>query len=172
MKARHAFAYAGISFLLSACAGLKLESIPNDDADKASTGFRYYDSAPFLLVHTDNKGGLTSQVLYLPDLTRKRAAAPYNYLASNKTTLTFDKGKLQQSKSVVDETIVPAAVISGLEKIATAAVKAAANAANAGDTIPPPMLFRIVKVQGKWGLSGGQALDPIGNETRIRFAAP
>ncbi len=109
---------------LIGCAGLEVEPVLNAAADKAARGFRYYRSAPFLLVYTDNKGGLQTKLLYLPDPTRKMSVRPYNCLASNKATLVFDKGRLTQAKTEIDETAIPSAVITSLEKVAKELVKA------------------------------------------------
>jgi hypothetical protein len=176
MRSAHPYIVATISLLLASCAGLRIDNVSTDAADVEATGFRYYETAPFLLVYTDNKGGLTSTVKYLPDMTLKRAVTPYNYLASNNTTLTFDNGRLQQSKAEVDETVIPSAIVSGLEKIATSAINAAllmqskAATPKSVPTIPPPMLFRIVHTKDGWSLAGGQALDPSGKPVRIRYA--
>jgi hypothetical protein len=99
-------------------------------------------------------------------MTKKRSISPYNYLASNNTTLKFEDGKLTSAKAVVDETIIPSSIISGLEKVATSAIKAA-NASQ--EEIPGPFLFRIVKVKGAWTLAGGQAVNMSGKPVNIRY---
>jgi hypothetical protein len=109
-----------------------------------------------LLVYADGKGGLESKLLYLPDTTKKRSIKPYNFGATNDVTLKFDNGRLAQAKAVVDETVVPTAVLQGLEKVATASIKAG-NGNLEG--IPSPYLFRIVgDSHGGWSLKGGQAI--------------
>lgn len=137
---------------LTGCAGLDMRA-PATQAD--AKGFRYFETSPFLLVYTDGKGGIVSKFLYLPDTTKLRSIYPYAYGAKNDVTLKFDKGRLVQAAATVDETIIPASVIAGLEKIAVS--KAAANAGEAG--IPAPYLFRIVSDgSGNWQLRGGQAV--------------
>jgi hypothetical protein len=154
------------------CAGLDTEPVTTVEKDAEVRGFRYYRTAPFLLVYTDNTGGLISKVYYLPDMTKKMSLKPYNYLSKNDATLTFDKGRLTQAKAVVDETVVPSAVISGLETVATSIIKAANAPAKAEkQEVPSPYLFRILKKDGKWMLSGGQALDKNGNVINVRVNA-
>lgn len=142
--------------LSTGCAGLNVENIPDAATDDKVTGFRYYDTSPFLLLHTDNKGGLTTKLLYLPDTQKKRSIKPYAYAATNNATLSFEEGRLKGAKAEIDETAIPTAVLSALEKVATEAIKAM-NAGAGG--IPSPYLFRILKVDNTWVLSGGQAMD-------------
>lgn len=149
-----------ICLVVSGCAGIDAAPVANDEQDR---GIRYYERSTFLLVHTDNNGGLTSKVVYLPDMKKKMSLKPYNYLASNNATLTFDKGMLTQSKAVVDETIIPKAVIAGLEKAASAVI-AAANAPTQAKrySVPAPYMFRIQQDnKGNWSLQGGQGPEGI-----------
>lgn len=146
--------------LLAGCAGIDSKSIPPRDADLDTVdakdlGFRYYETSPFLLLYADGKGGLVSKVLYLPDTTKKRSIRPYNYGAKNDVTLKFDHGRLVQAKAVVDETVIPVAVVAALEKVAVAYTKAG----NGGsDTLPVPSLYRILgKPDGTWSLEGTKA---------------
>ena len=44
-----------------------------------------------MLVYPDGKGGLVSDLRYLPDTTRLRVIKPYAYLASNEITFTFQE---------------------------------------------------------------------------------
>lgn len=151
---------------LAGCAGLKMENAPAGYSDTSAEGFRYYDTSPFFLVYTDGKGGIKSQVLYLPDKQKKRSIKPYAYGAKNDTTLKFENGMLKEAKAVVDETVIPVAAISTLEKIATSLVKAANGGA---DGIPAPYLFRIQwnKALQTWSLEGGQATPAT-----IRYVSP
>lgn len=138
-------------FLFS-CAGLEIEK-----AETSSKGIRYYESSPFLLVYTDNKGGLTSKIIYLPDSTKLMSVRPVSILAKNDATLKFDKGLMTQTKAVVDETAIPSQVISSLGTVATSLIKAA-NASDGNKTyeVPPPYLFRIVisESNGAFSLAG------------------
>lgn len=142
---------------LVGCAGTTAGPVTDESTDE---GFRYYETSPFLLLYTDSKGGIKSEVLFLPDTTKLRSIKPYAYGASNKTTLTFDNGRLVKASTEVDETAIPKAVISGLEKIATSTIKAF-NGGNAG--LPGPYLFRIYQnEQGVWSLEGDIAYKEDG----------
>lgn len=156
-----------VATLLSGCAGMTSTSLTATE-NKTDTGIRYFDTSPFLLMYADGKGGLESKVLYLPDSTKLRSIKPYAYAAKNDSTLKFDNGRLASAKSTVDETAIPTAVISGLEKVATSLIKAANGGA---EGIPAPYLFRIVGApDGSWKLAGGQALNADGSQFTIKFA--
>jgi hypothetical protein len=150
------FLSVGLCLTLGACAGVNYQAIMSEPDDQKARGLRYYDSSPYLLVQTDNQGGITSEFMYLPDKTKKRHAHPYTFLSSNTTTLEFQKGILTNNTSETDSSIVPAAVVKALEQVATSAVKMF------DQTTPTPKkqyapdvyLFKIVKVDGKWGLAG------------------
>src|SRR5688572_8591116 len=157
----HRACFALLAALLPGCAGFTTTNIASAEDEAKARGFRYYESAPFLLVHLDAKGSPTTEVLYLPDTTRKRSIQPYAYGASNKATLTFAEGRLTQSKAVVDETVLPSAVLSALEKIALARMKILRE--EPPKAAPSLHLFRIVKEGDQWGLAGGQAL-PAGHQ--------
>lgn len=139
--------------LLGACAGTTVEpvawsggtAVDGVRADSEVDGLRYYEGAHFLIVYSDGKGGLKSEVKFLPDLTRKRAIDPYAWFAKNDATLVFTNGILSQSKSVVDETIFPKAAITALEKVATAAIGAFNLAEGKPATyLPLPRIYKIV----------------------------
>ena len=154
---------------VTGCAGLEMRNIVSDTDDNIALGFRYYDTSPFLLIYTDGKGGLKSEILYLPDSTKKHSIRPYSYGATNDATFTFKEGRLTGAKATVDETVLPVAAVSALEKVATSLVKAA-NAGNEG--IPGPYLFRIRKEGAEWKLTGGQAINQNGGLSVIRYVAP
>jgi hypothetical protein len=155
---------------LVGCAGLEMRNIASEEDDKSAQGFRYYDTSPFLLVYTDSKGGIKSEVLYLPDTEKKRSIRPYAYGAKNDATFKFQNGVMVGTKATVDETIIPVAAISALEKVATSLVKAA----NAGtDEIPAPRLFRIFYDGTTWKLAGEKTLNAQGNTpATIKYAKP
>ena len=153
---------ASLTLMLSACAGLSGRSL-TEVQDWSANGFRYYDSSPYLLVYTDNKGGLNSELKYMPDLTKKREVKPYQFLASVDGSLTFEDGILTGAESNGDGTAVPKAVISAMEKVAKAAIaadgKLQTEAKDADGMAPRVYLFKIVKeVDAKgeyvWELKG------------------
>ena len=148
------FPTLALGLLLCGCAGTTVRPIaygvaPDPNAlagadDSKVNGFRYYEGANFLIVYSDGKGGLKSEVKFLPDVTQKRAIDPYAWFAKNDTTLTFTNGMLTQSKSTVDEAVLPKAVISAASKMALATI-AAANEAAGQDAayLPAPVIYKI-----------------------------
>jgi hypothetical protein len=147
---------------LTACAGLEVKDVSSPEADARALGVRYYESSPYLLVHTDNQGGLVTRILYLPDRTKKRSIRPYSQLARGTSKLEFKNGVLTSSQTELDAGVVPKAIVSALEKAALAAV-AAANEAKpeAMNLAPPPYLFKIIIQGDSIVLRGGQGIGPI-----------
>jgi hypothetical protein len=148
------------------CAGVSHRSIDDLRADRAARGFRYYEASPYLLVQTDNAGGLKSELKWLPDRTKLRQATPYKFLAKNEATFEFANGVLSKSDSVGDGTAIPNAFIQAAEKVASAAIKAGAlddPRANADvqPTAPRVYLFKIVKLDGAWTLLGASGIEPL-----------
>lgn len=137
---------AGVTVLaLCACAGVTIHK-----EKAADNGIRYYEPAPFLLVYSDSKGGLISKVIWLPDTTRVMTLKPYAYFAKNESSFKFEKGVLTQAKSVADETVIPAAIVSALKTAAVAAVTAANKATkDEVPVVPAPYLYRIVITDGE-----------------------
>lgn len=148
-----------MSLIVSGCAGLSVGPV-KDDVD-TKRGYRFYQPAPFLFVRSDGKGGLTSEIVYLPDSTQMMSARPYAVLASNNATLSFSNGMLTQATAVVDETVVPSAIIDALSKAAAAAI-AADLPKNTQTKAPVPYLFRIVIDGNKIHLNGGPAYGSDG----------
>jgi hypothetical protein len=160
---------------LFACAGLDVKPIRNGAEDESARGFRYYQPAPFLLIYSDGKGGLISQIKFLPDTTEKMSVQPYAIFATNESTLQFDVGILTQAAVTADETVVPAAGLDALAKALGAAYKAALNAPEAtGEAmVPVPYLFKIVVVGDKIILMGGEAKGLDGqNKATIHATIP
>ncbi len=135
------------------CAGVRNIYV-EDDAN--TDGIRYYVQAPFIMVHTDNAGGLTSKLIYLPDTTRIYSVKPYSYLAKNDTTLKFDRGVLTEGQTVVDTAEVPKAIIGALETVASATAMAAFDVPDRSkvNEVPMPVLLRVVNDKEGWKLKG------------------
>lgn len=144
-------ALALVGFALStACAGLHGARIMDDAADCRETGFRYYESSPYILVYADGKS-LKSELVYLPDRTRKMAVGLFDFLSSNTLKLSFTNGVLTSSENAADATAVPKAVIQAAKDVAAAAAKGGAFSTLAEKTprpttfaAPPPYLFKLV----------------------------
>jgi len=135
----------------TACAGMTVKQVdPNNDAKY--DGIRYYGSSLYLLVHTDNAGGLTADPVYLPDPAKLMSAHPYAYLSSNSGSMEFTNGVLTSSETEVDATVVPKAVLTALQAVAVAAVGAANTTTQEKNspTVPLPTIFKIE-------VSGGHA---------------
>jgi len=157
---------ACIGICLSGCAGLDVHRVTED---KDARGYRYYDTAMFLMVTPDGKGGVTSQILALPDTTHVNSARPYAFLASNNTTLSFSNGTLTEASLVGDETAVPNAFLDALTKGAVAGIAAAdlPGGSQARTAIPAPYLFKITVNGTTVNLKGGQATGVGGKPISI-----
>ncbi|WP_395753799.1 hypothetical protein [Prosthecobacter sp.] len=146
---------SGLAVVLTGCAGLNVRSLP-EGADTKADGIRYYEAANFLLVYSDGAGSVRTEVIVLPDTTRKMVAKPHTFLAKNKQTLTFIDGMMTQSEAEVDSTGVPSAMIAAIKTAASAAMKAgllndgdAGRSGSGGDrakhlSLEEPRLYKIV----------------------------
>ncbi|HUP60086.1 MAG TPA: hypothetical protein VNA69_06665 [Thermoanaerobaculia bacterium] len=130
-----------IAFVLAGCAGMHVTKI-GADTDFTSSGIRYYGSSPYIYVTTDNAGGLTPTLVYLPDPKKKMSAYLYNIVSTNDATLEFENGMLKTSEITADSAVLPKAVISALEKIAVAAL--ARNEAKDPPNVPLPYIFKVL----------------------------
>jgi hypothetical protein len=138
--------WTAVAVSMMGCAGTKYATeSPSIGQASEVEGIRYYNDAPFVLVYSDGKGGLSSSLIWLPDTTKVRILRPYAWASKNNATYKFNNGVLTEAKSVVDETIVPAAVLTAAKDIVLARFpNADAAGAQPGTAIPPPALFRIV----------------------------
>jgi len=141
--------------MLTGCAGLNVNPIASDDTgkrglnDTTANGIRYYEPAYFLLVYSDAAGSVKTDVLVLPDTTRKMVAKPYSFLANNKQTLSFSDGMLTESTQTVDSTAVPVALIQAAQTAAEAAAKlglfnAPTTTKSERPSLSAPRLYKIV----------------------------
>lgn len=134
------------------CSGMTVLPIHNDQEDLGATGFRYYESSPYILVYSDGTS-LKSNLIHLPDKTRKMSIKLFDFLSSNSMKLTFSNGVLTSSETDADSTAVPKAVIEAAKDVAVAAAKglAAFSTVEPRDRLfaaPPPYLFKLI-VDGK-----------------------
>jgi hypothetical protein len=155
--------------VLCACAGMETRTIKPDvastrtcdassnrelcDNDTNAKGFRYFEEAPFVFVHSDGKGGISAEIVWLPDTTKKMSIKPYAFLATNKVSLSFTNGMLTEASSTVDETVIPEAVLSAI----VAAVVKGAETTSGQAQLPLPYLFKITfdATSGEATLLGG-----------------
>lgn len=166
---------AALLLSLAGCAGVSYRAIETPAQDLAARGLRYYDSSPYILVQTDNQGDLKSELTYLPDMGKLRHAKPYNFLASNSTTLEFQKAIVTSASNDSDSTAVPVSIVSALKTAAVEGAKLAAFDRSSGGIakpasgparVPKVYLFKVVKrpvVDPKtgrssleWGLIGAE----------------
>jgi hypothetical protein len=158
MKIKTILSCAITLLLLAGCAGFSAQP----DIDSAN-GIRYYAPASYLLVYSDGKGNLQSQILVMPDLDRKMVIDLKAVGAKNNSTLTFQNGILTGSKFVVDTTALPGALIDTIKTLGTTAIASAFNAPEDTATIrkiPSPYLFKIVVDRDGTRLVGKQGVGP------------
>lgn len=140
------------------------------DGEKDAKGFRYFQEAPFLFVHSDGSGGVAGEIVWLPDTTKKMSIRPYAFLATNKTSLSFTNGMLTESSMTADETVIPSAVLTAI----VAAFGKGGGDSLAGAQIPIPYLYKITfnAATGEATLTGGYAKTSSGTALVIRVTVP
>jgi hypothetical protein len=129
---------------------------PANDAD-VSKGFRYYNSSPYLLVYSNGKGGIVSQIVYLPDPQKKMTATPSSFLSTIQTTMEFDKGVLKSAKNTTDASIVSSGIVKAVESAAPALL-AALNEPARDRLVPAPYLYKIIVEGNTVKFVGKQAI--------------
>ena len=146
----------------SGCATVTHHRIQGSEDDQAETGIRYLGTSPYLIAYSDGKGGIVTQVAYLPDPNKKMSAKPKTTLADVDSTLEFDCGVLTSSVSKGDATAVPTAIAKAVEAFAPALLAAMGRAKETKDyTVPAPYLFKIVVDGSDVYFMGGQGDQPI-----------
>ncbi|UTA67273.1 hypothetical protein [Emticicia sp. 21SJ11W-3] len=139
------FIALSIMLILSGCAELVYKPVKNEGKDKdTSNGFRYYNSSPYLLVHSNGKGGLITQIVYLPDPFKKMDVKPKSFLANFQITMEFENGIFQTSKSTFDATVVPSAIIKAIETAAPAFLAGLNSPTNDTRVVPAPSIYKII----------------------------
>ncbi len=156
---------AGALMGLTACAGISVSDVSAPADDETTDGLRYYETAPFVLVYADGLGGLHSEMLYLPDTTRKKAIDPFAFVSRNTSSLAFSNGTLAPTDMLLTPADLPQSILNVAENAARHAFRDVARRAPKGPNgeraVPPPALFRIVvKPDGSIGLVGGYARGP------------
>ena len=155
MKATSFLPLALAALTVAGCASID----SSEDTDGTRTGIRYYNSAPFILAYSDGKGGVTSEIVYLPDTTRVMSLDTTAFFAQNKTVMSFERSVVTTSKTTANAAEVPKGVIEAAKSIAVAQAGGNVPDSDTPNEIPAPYLFRIhydPKTK-KWELVGGQA---------------
>ena len=148
MKIPRLFITSVVLAMLIGCSGTTAVLIPSDAADSLAKGFRYYESSPHILVYSNGKI-LKSDLIYLPDRTRKMSIKLCDFISQNTAKLQFTNGVLTSAETEGDSTAVPRAVIESAKQVAMAAAKEMATfkTVEKGEKLfkaPPPRLFKLV----------------------------
>lgn len=124
-----------------------------------SKGIRYYESAPYLLIYSDGKGGLKWQILYLPDQSHVMTASPVVRGGKTQMTLYFQNGVLGTSSVTGDTTAIPNAILSAAQAAIPLILAVAEKPAE--QKFPRPYLYKIVVTGDSVQFIGGQGGEPI-----------
>jgi len=157
---RLSFSAALIPLLVVAsasCATVTHHRIVDENADAADTGIRYFNTSPYLLAYSDGKGGIVSQIFYLPDPAKKMSASPKATLADVDMVMTFDRGVLTQSTETLDATEVPKAITDAVKAFGPQLLALLNEAQKAQEhSLPAPYLYKIVVKGSGVQFIGGQ----------------
>ncbi len=150
--------FFGISF---GCARVEHIPVTSPTDDLKMDGIRYFEASPYLLVYSNLKGGIVTEVLYLPDPNKKMAAKPTSIMASLDTTMNFSKGVLTDAKDIADSTAVPKAVLGAIQTAGEAFIKAMDEASANEYKVPPPHLYKIISTEDGVKFVGGEGNTTI-----------
>jgi hypothetical protein len=133
--------------------------------DGAGTGIRYYESAPYLIIYSDGKGGLKWQIRYLPDQSKVLMASPSIVGGRTEMTLYFQNGVLSSAMTAGDTTELPKAVIAAVQSALPLILGARAlDAQTERPGFPAPYLYKIVVA--------GDTVTFIGNQGDTKIQVP
>lgn len=128
------------------------------ESDASDRGIRYYLLSPYLIAYSNGKGGVVTQIYYLPDPNKKMSVRPDTTLADVKSTLEFEHGALTTANDSGDATEVSKAVQTAVEKLGTALIGAGIVPRGLDEqpvTMPAPYIYKIVVKNGSVRLIGG-----------------
>ena len=159
-------ACAGIALLLAtsmACASATVThtNVSNPTADESNRGIRYFGTSPYLIAYSDGKGGIVTQVSYLPDPAKKMSATPVGRLAEVKATMDFDRGVLTTSVEGGDATAVPKAIVEAVKTFAPLLLAGLKAAEPKQYQVPAPYIYKIVVQGNNVYFLGGQGETPV-----------
>jgi len=139
-----------ISLVIFGCSATVTHQVATD----TSTGIRYYDTAPFLIIYSDGMGGLKWQIRYLPDQTRVMTATPSIIGGRTEMSLYFQNGMLTSVSTVGDTTEVPKALINAAQTALPLLLAAAESPHQKG--FPAPYIYKLVVENGNIKFVGGK----------------
>jgi hypothetical protein len=144
-----------VALLILLCGGCTA-TVTYQHQSTDSTGVRYYESAPYLLVYSDGKGGLKWQIYYIPDQSHIMTATPIVRGGKAQMTLFFVNGALSSSTVAGDTTTIPNAILAAAQAVIP--IIAAGVLAEKGEppSFPKPYLYKIVVSGSSVEFRGGQ----------------
>ena len=146
-----------LGVLMGCSAQVKHVPINSDKEDADDRGIRYYRSSPYLIVYSNGKGGIVTEIKYLPDPTKKMSAQPNSSFATGlKTTMNFDHGVLTSVKDELGGDIISPAILKAVETMGPALLKALNLAQDNVYTVPAPYIYKIVVTGEEVKFVGGQ----------------
>jgi hypothetical protein len=164
MRRWHAATLASL-LTLSGCATVTHRGTTPDST--TDTGIRYLGTSPYLIAYSDGKGGVVTEVHYLPDPKKLMSATPHATLADVGSTLNFDRGVLTESTDTGDATTVPNAILKAVAAFGPTLLGILNEAKREQEhSIPAPYIFRII-VQGNHVVFSGSQGDTSINLTLL-----
>jgi hypothetical protein len=153
-----------LALFTGACASATVTHRPirTEAEDLAETGLRYLGTSPYLIAYSNGKGGIVTQISYLPDPAKRMSAKPAGELADVEATMDFDRGVLTTSAETGDATAVPKAIVKAVETLAPRLLAALGKTdAPKQYEIPAPYVFKIVVRGPDVYFLGGGGDSPI-----------
>jgi hypothetical protein len=127
---RVSFFILSLAVMICGCADVKYYRISDDkeDAKSCTSGLRYFDTSTYFLLQHDTNDptgkAFSTQILYLPDETKKNQAQVRCFLAVNTSSFTFSNAVLTDTTISTDTSVVPVAIINALESALSGAASA------------------------------------------------
>jgi hypothetical protein len=149
------FAIAVVAALTLACSGCTATVTYQHEAG-GPKGIRYYESAPYLLVYSDGKGGLKWQIFYIPDQSHIMTATPMVRGGKAQMTLYFVNGALSSSTVAGDTTAIPNAILAAAQAAIPIIAAAVLAEKGAPPGFPKPYLYKIIVTGSAIEFRGGQ----------------
>jgi hypothetical protein len=143
MRHWHAVTLASLLTLSGGCATVTHQSTTSGNSD--DKGIRYLGTSPYLIAYSNGKGGVVTEVHYLPDPNKLMSASPSAKLADVGSTMNFDRGVLTDSTDTGDATAVPGAILKAVEAFGPKLLGILNETQKDQEhSIPAPYIFKIV----------------------------